>query len=192
MLVPDVPVQRQIVSLHWVVHWPHAAGSKLSPTLIYALCPTEVPLKPHTTLTRPRCGALIVSVINMVMATGLAVDYCVYFAQKFMAVHADGTGDQRMIAAMGDTGSAVFLGGLTALCGSVPMAFSKSIIIRTFFKLIFGTILFSLLVGLLLMPVLFSLLRPPPIKSVLVFESEPEHKATQHDAEVGMAPIADK
>ncbi|KAJ9526088.1 hypothetical protein QJQ45_009538 [Haematococcus lacustris] len=133
-----------------------------------------------------------VSVINMVMATGLAVDYCVYFAQKFMAVHADGTGDQRMIAAMGDTGSAVFLGGLTALCGSVPMAFSKSIIIRTFFKLIFGTILFSLLVGLLLMPVLFSLLRPPPIKSVLVFESEPEHKATQHDAEVGMAPIADK
>ncbi|KAJ9525687.1 hypothetical protein QJQ45_003506 [Haematococcus lacustris] len=143
-----------------------------------------------------------VSVINMVMATGLAVDYCVYFAQKFMAVHADGTGDQRMIAAMSDTGSAVFLGGLTALCarllrlycmtGSVPMAFSKSIIIRTFFKLIFGTILFSLLVGLLLMPVLFSLLRPPPIKSVLVFESEPEHKATQHDAEVGMAPIADK
>ena len=65
-----------------------------------------------------------VSIINMIMATGLAVDYTVYFVQKFMVVAADGTLNGRMQLAMADTGSAVFLGGFTALCGSVPMAFS--------------------------------------------------------------------
>lgn len=104
-----------------------------------------------------------VSVINMVMATGLAIDYSVYLAQKFMTCVADGTRDGRALLALTDTGSAIFLGGLSALAGTVPMAFAKSIIIRTFFKLIFGTILFSLLVGLVLLPVVLALVGPPPI-----------------------------
>ncbi len=52
--------------------------------------------------------------------------------------------------------------------GAIPIAFSKSVIIRTFFKLIFGTIIFSLLVGLMLMPVIFSLIPPPPVRSALM------------------------
>jgi hypothetical protein len=51
------------------------------------------------------------------MATGLSVDYAVYFAQKFMTVTGDGTGNCRMVVALGDTGYSVFLGGFTALCG---------------------------------------------------------------------------
>ena len=66
-----------------------------------------------------------VSIINMIMATGLAVDYTVYFVQKFMVVSADGTLNGRMKLAMADTGSAVFIGGVTALLGSIPMAASK-------------------------------------------------------------------
>ena len=66
-----------------------------------------------------------VSIINMIMATGLAVDYTVYFVQKFMVVSADGTLNGRMKLAMAETGSAVFLGGVAALLGSIPMAFSK-------------------------------------------------------------------
>ena len=66
-----------------------------------------------------------VSIINMIMATGLAVDYTVYFVQKFMVVAADGTKNGRMKVALAETGSAVFLGGITALLGSIPMAFSK-------------------------------------------------------------------
>lgn len=112
-----------------------------------------------------------VSIINMIMATGLSVDYSVYFAQKFMTTVGDGTGNSRMSIALTDTGFAVFLGGLTALLGSVPIAFSKSVIIRTFFLLIFGTVLFSLAVGLILMPVLFSLLPLPPITSSLMSSS---------------------
>ncbi len=65
----------------------------------------------------------------------------VYFAQKYMTTQADGTGNGRMRVALADTGFAVFLGGFTALVGSVPLAFASSQVIRVFFNLIFGTIL---------------------------------------------------
>ncbi|KAG1663695.1 hypothetical protein FOA52_013263 [Chlamydomonas sp. UWO 241] len=113
-----------------------------------------------------------VSVINMIMATGLATDYTVYFVQKFMTVSqsidGDTTRDARMVRALAETGSAVFLGGFTALIGTVPMAFAASVIIRTFFFLIFGTILFALLIGLMLMPVVFSCIGPGALKSSLM------------------------
>jgi patched 1 protein len=59
------------------------------------------------------------------------------------------------------------------------MAFSKSTIIRTFFRLIFGTIIFALMVGLILMPVLFSWLNLPPIKSVLTGDAPPPQSAEE-------------
>ena len=86
------------------------------------------------------------------MATGLAVDYSVYFSQKFMAT-AGPSRDARVAHALTDTGAAIFLGGLTALSGAVPLAFATSTILRTFFDLLFGTILFALLVGLVFLPV---------------------------------------
>lgn len=47
--------------------------------------------------------------------------------------------------------------------GTIPLAFSTSTILRTFFALIFGTIAFALLIGLMLMPVVFSLVGPAPL-----------------------------
>jgi patched 1 protein len=61
------------------------------------------------------------------------------------------------------------------------MAFSKSTIIRTFFRLIFGTIIFALMVGLILMPVLFSWLNLPPIKSVLTGDAQPPPSEEEED-----------
>lgn len=55
----------------------------------------------------------------MIMATGLSVDYAVYFAQRFVRISADGTLNGRMVEALADTGSAVFVGGLTALLGKL-------------------------------------------------------------------------
>ena len=66
-----------------------------------------------------------VSVVNMIMATGLAVDYSVYFAQKFM-VTSGATRTERVQKAMSHTGYAVFLGGFTALIGTIPLAFASS------------------------------------------------------------------
>ena len=75
-----------------------------------------------TLLSVLRCS---VSVVNMIMATGLAVDYSVYFTQKFMSTSGD-TRVERVRKAMSHTGYAVFLGGFTALVGTVPLAFAKS------------------------------------------------------------------
>ena len=61
----------------------------------------------------------------MIMATGLAVDYSVYFAQKFMAT-SGATRDERVQKAMSHTGYAVFMGGFTALVGTLPLALAKS------------------------------------------------------------------
>ena len=52
-------------------------------------------------------------------------------------------------------------------CRPLPPLIDRSVIIRTFFRLIFGTIIFSLLVGLMLMPVVMSLVGPPPVSSVI-------------------------
>ncbi len=61
----------------------------------------------------------------MIMATGLAVDYSVYFAQKFM-VTSGASRTERDQKAMSHTGYAVFLGGFTALIGTIPLAFASS------------------------------------------------------------------
>ncbi len=58
-----------------------------------------------------------VSVINLIMAVGISIDYIVYVAQKFMVVAGNGTSNSRMVVALSDTGAAIFLGGFTALCG---------------------------------------------------------------------------
>jgi len=111
-----------------------------------------------------------VSVICLVMATGLAVDYSVYVTQKFMV--ATGTRDERVRLALVETGSAVFLGGISALLGSIPLAAASSAILRTFFALIFGTIVFSLLIGLVLMPVVLSLIGPDTIQ--IMYLADPD------------------
>lgn len=103
-----------------------------------------------------------------------------------MTVVAEGTLNGRMQQALAETGSAVFLGGFVALCGAVPMAFSKSVIIRTFFRLIFGTIIFSLAIGLMLMPVVLSVVGPPPLRSVV--QAEAEKSAAEKTIQPNSAP----
>ena len=70
----------------------------------------------------------------------------------------------------------------------------RSVIIRTFFKLIFGTIIFAMLIGLMLMPVVLSLVGPPPVRSILtdspdvnaVIDSKSEASGDDMDVEADM------
>lgn len=105
---------------------------------------------------------------QLMMATGLAVDYSVYLSQKFMLTPGSSR-NERVREVLSEYGLAIFKGGLTALIGTVPLAFASSKVLRTFFALMFGTILFSLLVGMVLMPVLFSLVGPQalPLQAVV-------------------------
>lgn len=66
-----------------------------------------------------------VSVVNMIMATGLAVDYSVYIVVKFSATPG-ASRNERVAKSMQNTGAAVVPGGITALIGTLPLAGASS------------------------------------------------------------------
>lgn len=99
-----------------------------------------------------------ISVVNLVMADGLAVDYSAHHAQLPAAVW--GITRAHSWAAMLDIGAAVLLGVLSALLGICVLGGSNSEVLRTFFKLLMGTIVFGGLVGVVFLPVLLALLGP--------------------------------
>jgi len=102
----------------------------------------------------------VISVINFVMAVGLAVDYTLHFCHAFLA--APGICEiERVQYTMRTMGSSILKGGGTTLVGTLPMAFSRSVIFRTFFALLFSTIVYGLAVGLILIPVVLSIVPLP-------------------------------
>ena len=102
----------------------------------------------------------VISMINLVMAIGLAVDYTLHVCHAFLAT----PGMDRVARvkyALRTMGKSVLKGGGTTLIGTLPMAFSRSTIFRTFFALLFSTVIYGMTVGLVLIPVVSSLLPMP-------------------------------
>jgi predicted RND superfamily exporter protein len=103
-----------------------------------------------------------VSVVNVIMAVGLSVDYSVHVLHTFLCKHGSSRQD-RSNKAMLDIGAAVLLGMLSTLLGIVILAGSSSEIIRIFFKLMMGTVCFGGFVGMIFLPVFLALLGPRPV-----------------------------
>ena len=102
----------------------------------------------------------VISMINLVMAVGLAVDYTLHVCHAFLAT--PGTDRvARVKYTLRTMGKSVLKGGGTTLVGTLPMAFSRSTIFRTFFALLFSTVVYGMAVGLVLIPVVLSLLPMP-------------------------------
>ena len=113
-----------------------------------------------TTLVVSRVRFNVISVINFVMAVGLAVDYTLHFCHAFLATPGL-CRVERVQYTMRTMGSSILKGGGTTLVGTMPMAFSRSVIFRTFFALLFSTIVYGLAVGLILIPVVLSVVPLP-------------------------------
>ena len=113
-----------------------------------------------------------ISVINFVMAVGLAVDYTLHFCHAFLATPGPDR-VERVKYTLKTMGSSILKGGGTTLMGTFPMAFSMSTIFRTFFALLFSTIVYGLAVGLMLIPVVFSII-PLPIAHHLQLRKDDE------------------
>ena len=113
-----------------------------------------------TTLVVSRVRFNVISVINFVMAVGLAVDYTLHFCHAFLATPGL-CRVERVQYTMRTMGSSILKGGGTTLVGTMPMAFSRSVIFRTFFALLFSTIVYGLAVGLILIPVVMSVVPLP-------------------------------
>jgi len=76
----------------------------------------------------------------------------------------------------------VMKGGGTTLVGTLPMAFSRSTIFRTFFAMLFSTIVYGLAVGLALIPAVVASV-PMPDAPHLRVEEFGDEQARKGDEE---------
>ena len=106
-----------------------------------------------------------VTCTNLVIAIGLCVDYSSHIAHRFLVEQ--GTGDERTRATLANIGPAVFNGGFSTFLAFILLAFSKSYVFLTFFKVFFLVVVFGLFHGLVLLPVLLNLFEVSSYKSFI-------------------------
>lgn len=102
-----------------------------------------------------------VTIINLVLAVGLAVDYSAHVAHAFVV--AKGTRQERAEKAIAEVGTAVVHGALSTFLAVVILSSSQSYVFTVFFKQFFGICIFGATHGLLFLPVLLSYIGPAPI-----------------------------
>jgi len=99
-----------------------------------------------------------VSVIQLVIAVGLAVDYSAHIGHNFMTKQ--GTNAERVILTMGDVGSAVLNGGVSTFLAVMLLAGSKSYVFRVLFVSFFLTVVVGLFHGMIVLPAMLALAGP--------------------------------
>merc|ERR1712232_1107558 len=104
-----------------------------------------------------------VSVINIVLAIGLSVDYSAHVGHCFMTK--GGTDrNNRALESLADIGAAVLNGATSTFLAVVVLFFSSSYVFSVLSKQFALTVCLGSLHGLVLLPVLLSLLGPDPFK----------------------------
>merc|ERR1711915_291440 len=100
----------------------------------------------------------VISCVNIVLATGLCVDYSVHIAHAFAV--AEGSRTERTKAALVNLGPAILNGGVTTFLAVIILPFSQSHVFKTFFKIFGLTVLYGVFHGLVFLPVLLSTFGP--------------------------------
>ncbi|KAL6781423.1 SSD3 [Auxenochlorella protothecoides x Auxenochlorella symbiontica] len=134
-------------------------GSPVAACLVLlTLASMVVDLLGLMTLTGIQLNA--VSVVNLVAALGIGVEFCAHLLHAFM--EESGDREQRTAAALTHVGAAVLAGiTLTKFVGVAVLAFARTQIFRVyFFRMYLALVLVGAAHGLILLPVLLSLLGP--------------------------------
>merc|ERR1712038_265976 len=100
-----------------------------------------------------------ISMVNIVVAVGLCVDYAVHIAHGFLASR--GTREERSVETLVTIGPAVLNGGVTTFIALILLIFSSSHVFVTFFRTFTLTVVFGLFHAIIFLPVVLSLVGPP-------------------------------
>ncbi|XP_022132021.1 Niemann-Pick C1 protein [Momordica charantia] len=102
-----------------------------------------------------------ISVVNLVMSVGIAVEFCVHLTHAFSV--SSGDKDQRMKEALSTMGASVLSGiTLTKLVGVLVLCFSRTeVFVVYYFKMYLALVLLGFLHGLIFLPVVLSMFGPP-------------------------------
>ena len=124
-----------------------------------------------------------VSVINIVLAVGLSVDYSAHIGHCFMT-KGGSDNDERVTESLADIGASVLSGAMSTFLAVAVLLFSSSYVFETLSKQFALTVVLGISHGLLLLPVLLSLLGPKPFSSAEALDTT---KKTAHaiDADNG-------
>jgi len=93
------------------------------------------------------------------MAIGLLVDYVMHVALRYYET-TNRTRDEKVKEVLETMGASVLLGGMSTFLGILPLVFSKSAIVNTFFITFISVVTLGIGHGLIFLPVLLSLIGP--------------------------------